>query len=41
MTWRRFVFLHPFDRQRKPKTIQTFAGHAMLAITTDRYGHLI
>jgi integrase len=24
----------------KPKTIQTFAGHASLAITMDRYGHL-
>lgn len=23
-----------------PKTIQVFAGHASLAITTDRYGHL-
>ena len=23
-----------------PKTIQTFAGHASLQITMDRYGHL-
>ena len=23
-----------------PKTVQTFAGHATLAITMDRYGHL-
>ena len=23
-----------------PKTVQTFAGHASLAITMDRYGHL-
>jgi integrase len=24
----------------RPKTVQTFAGHASLAITMDRYGHL-
>jgi len=23
-----------------PKTVQTFAGHASLQITMDRYGHL-
>jgi integrase len=28
------------DAGLKPKTIQTFAGHATLAITMDRYGHL-
>jgi integrase len=24
----------------KPKTVQTFAGHASLQVTMDRYGHL-
>lgn len=28
------------DAGLPPKTIQTFAGHATLAITMDRYGHL-
>ena len=24
-----------------PKTVQTFAGHSTLAVTMDRYGHLL
>ena len=29
------------DAGLQPKTIQTFAGHATLAVTMDRYGHRI
>jgi integrase len=37
---RHFAISCWIDAGLKPKTIQTFAGHATLAITMDRYGHL-
>ena len=37
---RHFAISCWIDAGLKPKTIQTFAGHATLAMTMDRYGHL-
>jgi len=42
-TWhalRHFAVSSWIEAGLAPKTIQTLAGHASLAITTDRYGHL-
>lgn len=37
---RHFAVSTWIDDGRPPKTVQTWAGHATLAITMDRYGHL-
>jgi integrase len=43
MSWhslRHFAVSCWIEQGMRPKTVQTFAGHASLAITMDRYGHL-
>lgn len=43
VTWhafRHFAISTWIEAELKPKVVQTFAGHATLAITMDRYGHL-
>lgn len=37
---RHFAVSSWIDAGLQPKTVQTYAGHATLAITMDRYGHL-
>ena len=43
LTWhalRHYAISTWIEADLKPKVVQTFAGHASLAITMDRYGHL-
>jgi integrase len=37
---RHFAISHWISAALAPKTVQTFVGHASLAITMDRYWHL-